>query len=118
MSTTLDFSNYVRIVTDRYLLLALWLTTYISAIFAALPGRAQQAFGEHREVLEAMAARNADATESTMRHHIAMPGSVLSPRSQLKARNGARDTQMPKRCSPLDAAFSAYNLHQLHIENC
>jgi DNA-binding GntR family transcriptional regulator len=73
-------------VTDSYFLLALWLTTYISAIVAALPSRAQQALGEHREVLEAMAARNADATESTMRHHIAMPGSVLSPRSQLQAR--------------------------------
>lgn len=36
VSTTLDFSNYVRIVTDRYFLRTLWLTTYISAIVAAL----------------------------------------------------------------------------------
>ena len=34
------------------------------------PGRAQQALGEHREVLEALAARNPDAAEGTMRHHI------------------------------------------------
>ena len=36
VSTTLDFSNYVRIVTDRYFLRTLWLTTWISAIVAAL----------------------------------------------------------------------------------
>lgn len=36
VSTTLDFSNYARIVTDRYFLRTLWLTTYISAIVAAL----------------------------------------------------------------------------------
>jgi putative spermidine/putrescine transport system permease protein len=35
-SATIDFSNYVRIVTDRYFLRSLWLTTYISAIVAAL----------------------------------------------------------------------------------
>jgi ABC-type spermidine/putrescine transport system permease subunit I len=34
-STTFDFSNYVRIVTDRFYLRTLWLTTYISAIVAA-----------------------------------------------------------------------------------
>lgn len=34
------------------------------------PGRAQQALGEHREVLEALASRNPDAAEGTMRHHI------------------------------------------------
>jgi putative spermidine/putrescine transport system permease protein len=33
-STTFDFSNYVRIATDRYYLRTLWLTTYISAIVA------------------------------------------------------------------------------------
>lgn len=36
MSTTLDFSNYIRIVTERYFLRTLWLTTYISAIVAAV----------------------------------------------------------------------------------
>jgi putative spermidine/putrescine transport system permease protein len=35
-STTLDLSNYVRIATDGYFLRTLWLTTYISAIVAAL----------------------------------------------------------------------------------
>src|SRR5262249_6142059 len=34
------------------------------------PGRAQQALGEHREIVAALASRNADAAESTMRHHI------------------------------------------------
>ena len=34
------------------------------------PGRAQQALGEHREILEALASRNPDAAEGTMRHHI------------------------------------------------
>ena len=34
------------------------------------PGRAQQALLEHREILEALAARNPDAAEGTMRHHI------------------------------------------------
>lgn len=36
LSTTLDFSNYARIVTDRYFLRTLWLTTYISAFVAVL----------------------------------------------------------------------------------
>jgi putative spermidine/putrescine transport system permease protein len=36
VSTTLDFSNYARIVTEPYFLRTLWLTTYISAIVAAL----------------------------------------------------------------------------------
>ena len=35
-SATLDFSNYVRIVTEPYFLRTLWLTTYISAIVAAV----------------------------------------------------------------------------------
>jgi DNA-binding GntR family transcriptional regulator len=34
------------------------------------PGRAQQALAEHREVLDALASRNPDAAEGTMRHHI------------------------------------------------
>lgn len=34
-SSSFDFSNYARIVTDRYYLRTLWLTTYISAIVAA-----------------------------------------------------------------------------------
>ncbi len=34
------------------------------------PGRAQQALGEHREIVAALASRNPDAAESTMRHHI------------------------------------------------
>jgi len=34
------------------------------------PGRAQQALGEHREILEALSSRNPDAAEGTMRHHI------------------------------------------------
>jgi DNA-binding GntR family transcriptional regulator len=34
------------------------------------PGRAQQALAEHREILEALASRNPDAAEGTMRHHI------------------------------------------------
>ena len=33
-STTFDFTNYARILTDRYYLNTLWLTTYISAIVA------------------------------------------------------------------------------------
>jgi hypothetical protein len=37
------------------------------------PGRAQQALGEHREILEALASRNPDAAEGTMRHHIRNP---------------------------------------------
>jgi putative spermidine/putrescine transport system permease protein len=36
VSTTLDLSNYARIVTDRFFLRTLWLTTWISAIVAAL----------------------------------------------------------------------------------
>ena len=36
VSTTLDFSKYVRIVTDRYVLRTLWLTTWISAIVASV----------------------------------------------------------------------------------
>jgi putative spermidine/putrescine transport system permease protein len=35
-SATLDFSNYIRIATDRYFLRSLWLTTYISALVATL----------------------------------------------------------------------------------
>ena len=35
-STTLDFSNYARIVTDPFFLRTLWLTTYISAIVATV----------------------------------------------------------------------------------
>ena len=34
------------------------------------PGRAKQALTEHREILEALAARNPDAAEGTMRRHI------------------------------------------------
>ena len=34
LSTIFDFSNYVQIVTHRYYLRTLWLTTYISAIVA------------------------------------------------------------------------------------
>jgi DNA-binding GntR family transcriptional regulator len=34
------------------------------------PGRAQLALGEHREILEALVSRNADAAEGTMRRHI------------------------------------------------
>jgi DNA-binding GntR family transcriptional regulator len=34
------------------------------------PGRAQQALSEHREILAALASRNPDAAEGTMRHHI------------------------------------------------
>src|SRR5690242_21951447 len=34
------------------------------------PGRAQQALGEHREILDALVARNPDAAEGTMRRHI------------------------------------------------
>ena len=34
------------------------------------PGRAQQALGEHREILAALVSRNPDAAEGTMRHHI------------------------------------------------
>jgi DNA-binding GntR family transcriptional regulator len=34
------------------------------------PGRAQQALGEHREILEALSSRNPDVAEGTMRHHI------------------------------------------------
>jgi len=34
------------------------------------PGRAKQALAEHREILEALAARNPDAAEGTMRRHI------------------------------------------------
>jgi DNA-binding GntR family transcriptional regulator len=34
------------------------------------PGRAQQALAEHHEILEALASRNPDAAEGTMRHHI------------------------------------------------
>jgi DNA-binding GntR family transcriptional regulator len=34
------------------------------------PGRAQQALSEHREILDALASRNPDAAEGTMRHHI------------------------------------------------
>lgn len=34
------------------------------------PGRAQQALGEHRAILDALAARNPDAAEATMRQHI------------------------------------------------
>ena len=34
VSATLDFANYIRILTDRFYLNSLWLTTYISAIVA------------------------------------------------------------------------------------
>jgi len=34
------------------------------------PGRAQQALGEHREILDALVSRNPDAAEGTMRRHI------------------------------------------------
>ncbi len=34
------------------------------------PGRAQQALGEHHEIFAALASRNPDAAENTMRHHI------------------------------------------------
>jgi DNA-binding GntR family transcriptional regulator len=34
------------------------------------PGRAQQALSEHREILAALASRNPDAAEGTMRRHI------------------------------------------------
>jgi DNA-binding GntR family transcriptional regulator len=34
------------------------------------PGRAKQALGEHREILEALASRNPETAEGTMRHHI------------------------------------------------
>lgn len=34
------------------------------------PGRARQALSEHREILGALASRNPDAAEGTMRHHI------------------------------------------------
>jgi DNA-binding GntR family transcriptional regulator len=34
------------------------------------PGRALQALGEHREILEALISRNPDAAEGTMRRHI------------------------------------------------
>jgi DNA-binding GntR family transcriptional regulator len=34
------------------------------------PGRAQQALAEHREILDALAARNPDGAEGTMRRHI------------------------------------------------
>ncbi len=34
------------------------------------PGRAQQALSEHREIVDALASRNPDAAEGTMRHHI------------------------------------------------
>jgi len=37
---------------------------------SARPGRAKQALSEHREILEALASRNPDAAEGTMRHHI------------------------------------------------
>lgn len=34
------------------------------------PGRAQQALAEHHEILDALASRNPDAAEGTIRHHI------------------------------------------------
>ena len=62
------------------------------------PGRAQQALGEHREILEALASRNPDAAEGTMRYHIRNARvstlsmldeeslGVATPRSRLAAR--------------------------------
>src|SRR5689334_6848974 len=57
------------------------------------PGRAQQALLEHRDILDALASRNPEAAEGTMRHHIrsarasalttmveAGPASVIAPR--------------------------------------
>jgi DNA-binding GntR family transcriptional regulator len=37
---------------------------------SARPGRAQQALAEHHEILDALASRNPDAAEGTIRHHI------------------------------------------------
>jgi DNA-binding GntR family transcriptional regulator len=61
------------------------------------PGRAQQALAEHREILAALASRNPDAAEDTMRHHIrnARLSSVSALKSEpvgqaIAARKGAR----------------------------
>lgn len=58
------------------------------------PGRAQQALAEHHEILAALASRNPDAAEGTMRHHIR--NARLSSISALSA-EPAEQNSMPHR---------------------
>jgi DNA-binding GntR family transcriptional regulator len=62
---------------------------------SARPGRAKQALSEHREILEALASRNPDAAEGTMRHHIR--NARLSATSALTAEESTAPPDRPKR---------------------
>jgi DNA-binding GntR family transcriptional regulator len=58
------------------------------------PGRAQQALSEHREILEALVLRNADAAEGTMRRHIR--NARLSTLSAMADEEAAAETAQPR----------------------
>ena len=61
------------------------------------PGRAQQALSEHREILAALVARNPDAAEGTMRHHIR--NARISVLSVLDAESRAAAHAPPRRAA-------------------
>lgn len=59
------------------------------------PGRAQRALHEHREIVDALASRNPDAAEGTIRHHIR--NARLSAVSALSGSRDSADEETPPR---------------------